>query len=116
MTLNMIIWSRLGFLVAVFVFGAAIACNMAFDHLYGKGYYSTHKWTIGIAMLIAAAPCWFVGDLLRRRNLQRVIDKATGREMVLDHSLHTCFFIPMHFWGPILLAIGAGLCAWEFVK
>jgi hypothetical protein len=112
----MIIWSRLGFLVAVFVFGAAIACNLAFDHLYGNGYYSTHKWTIGVAMLIAAAPSWFVGRALRGKSDQVVIDKETGKEFVLDRNSHSLFFVPMHFWGPILVVIGVGLCVWEFVK
>jgi hypothetical protein len=106
----------MGFLVAVFVFGAAIACNLAFDEMYGKGYYSTHKWTIGIALLIAAAPSWFVGNALRGGTDQVVIDKASGKEFVLDRNSHTLFFVPMHLWGPILLAIGAGLCVWEFVK
>ncbi|HWP47767.1 MAG TPA: hypothetical protein VNM22_11445 [Candidatus Limnocylindrales bacterium] len=44
----MIMWSGFGFLVVVFVFGAALLCNYVFDALWGKGYYLAHKWTIGV--------------------------------------------------------------------
>jgi drug/metabolite transporter (DMT)-like permease len=112
----MIIWSGLGFLVAVFVFGAALLCNFAFDAARGAGYYSAHKWTIGIAMFIAAALSWVVGSLLRKRTAQTVIDKTTGKEIVLDRANHRLFFIPMYYWGPILAVIGAVLWIAEFIQ
>ncbi len=112
----MIIWSGFGFLVAVFVFGAALLCNWVFDAVWGAGYYSTHKWTIGAAMFIAAALSWFVGNRLRKRAAQVVIDKETGREFSLDRATHRLFFIPMHYWGGILVAIGLVLCVMEFIK
>src|SRR5437773_1572280 len=109
----MIIWSGLGFLVAVFIFGAALICNFAFDALGGAGYYSGHKWTIGMAMFIAAVLSWVVGSLLRKRTARTVVDKETGKELVLDRATHRLFFIPMHLWGPILAAIGVVLCVME---
>jgi hypothetical protein len=112
----MIIWNGFGFLVVVFVFGAALLCNLAFDAVWGAGYYSAHKWTIGIAMFIAAALSWFVGGLLRKRSAQIVIDKATGKELVLDRASHALFFIPMHYWGGILAVIGVVLCVLEVIK
>jgi hypothetical protein len=112
----MIIWSGLGFLVAVFVFGAALLCNFAFDAVWGDGYYSAHKWTIGVAMFISAALSWVVSSLLRKRTAQTVNDKATGKEMVIDRATHRLFFIPMHYWGGILALIGVVLCVMEFIK
>ena len=112
----MIIWNGLGFLVAVFVFGAALLCNLAFDAIWGAGYYEAHKWTIGVVMFIAAAFSWVVGSFLRNRTAQTVIDKATGKEIILDRAAHRLFFIPMRYWGPILAVIGVVLCVMEFVK
>jgi hypothetical protein len=112
----MIIWNGWGFLVAVFVFGAALLCNLAFDAAWGDGYYSNHKWTIGVAMFIAAALSWVVGSRLRERTAQTVIDKATGQEMVLDRAKHGLFFIPMHYWGGILALIGVVLCVMEVIE
>ena len=112
----MIIWSGFGFLVAVIVFVFALLSNFAFDAIYGSGYYEAHHWTIGVAMFLAAVVCWFVGSSLRSRKPQIVIDKATGKEMALDRSKHTLFFIPMHLWAPVLVLIGVILCIMEFVK
>jgi len=67
-------------------------------------------------MFIAAALSWVVGSLLRKRTAQTVIDKATGKEMVLDRATHRLFFIPMHYWGGILVVIGLVLCVMEFIK
>ena len=67
-------------------------------------------------MFIAAALTWVVGSLLRKRTAQTVIDKATGKEMVLDRATHRLFFIPMHYWGGILVVIGLVLCVMEFIK
>ena len=112
----MIIWSGFGFLIAVFVFGAALLCNWTFDAVLGTGYYSAHQWTVGVALLIAAAPSWVAGNLLRKRTARTVIDKASGQEMLLDEANHRLFFIPMHYWGGILVAIGAVMFVMEFVK
>ena len=94
----MIIWSGAGFLVPVYVFGSALLCNFGFDGLWGAGYYSSHKWAVGVAMFLAAG-LTLATDL--------VLDKRTGRP--LNHSL---FFIPIFFWAPILAIIGM-LAAWR---
>jgi len=111
-----VFWSGYGLLVGVIVVGFALACNFAFDALLGAGYYEAHKWTIGVAMLLSAVVCWRLGMFLRNRNAQIVIDKATGKEMALDRSNHSLFFIPMHLWGPILAVIGVVLSIMDFVK
>jgi len=67
-------------------------------------------------MFIAAALSWVVGSLLTKRTARTVIDKATGKEMVLDQASHRLFFIPMHYWGGILVVIGLALCVMEFIK
>ena len=63
----MVVWSGLGFLVAVIVFVAALACNLGFDAALGQGFYKAHLWTVGVAMLLAAAIVWPLGIWLRRR-------------------------------------------------
>jgi hypothetical protein len=111
----MIIWRGFGFLIVVIVFGFALGCNFAFDAFFGKGYYETHKWTIGVAMLLSAAVCWILGTALRKRPAQIVIDKLTGREMAISRNRHCLFFIPMHLWAPILTFIACVLFVLEFV-
>lgn len=102
----MIIWSGLGFLVAVIVFAFSLALNLAFDAWWGAGYYVAHKWPFAISLFLSAVVCWFLGSALRNRTSQTVIDKVTGKELVLNRGNHSLFFIPMHIWAPILAVIG----------
>ena len=70
----MIIWSGLGFLVAVIIFGCSLALNFAFNAWLGDGYYDTHKWPFAISLFLSAIICWFLGSALRKRTSQTVID------------------------------------------
>ena len=112
----MIIWSGLGFLVAVIVFGCSLALNFAFNAWLGEGYYDTHKWPLAVSLFLSAIICWFLGSALRKRTSRTVIDKETGKETVLNRSNHSLFFIPMHIWAPILAAIGAVVLVMDLLK
>jgi hypothetical protein len=112
----MIIWTGLGFLVAVVVFCVSLAFNFVFNAWYGEGYYDTHKWPVAISLLVSAVICWFLGSSLGKRTTQTVIDKETGQEIVLNRSNHSLFFIPMHFWAPILAVIGVVMLVLDLAK
>ncbi len=110
----MIIWQGLGFLVAVIIFGCSLVANLIFNAKVGPGYYDHHKWPFAVSLLFSSAICWFLGDYLRKRSDRIVIDKQTGKELVLNQFRHTLFFIPMRWWGPILLVGALILFAIEF--
>jgi hypothetical protein len=112
----MVIWSGLGFLVVLIAIAAVLVCQLAFDAAFGPGYYAAHKWTIGVALLLAAPACWFAGRALRARGSQTVIDKASGQEIVLDRSKHTLFFAPMHWWGVGFAVGGLALIAVDLAR
>jgi hypothetical protein len=94
----MIIWSGFGFLPIVFlmIFG--------FGFSAGSNGPITDKalaYTFFLTGLATGALGWW----LRQRPAQIVIDKATGKEIVLRKS-HSMFFVPMFYWGPIFIAMG----------
>ncbi|MAE71948.1 MAG: hypothetical protein CME06_15965 [Gemmatimonadetes bacterium] len=102
----MIIWSRFGFLVAVFVFGCSIAANLITNSVTGgDAYWEAHQWPFGVSLFASAILCWGVGLLLSRRGSRTLIDSETG-EQVVDSPSHTLFFVKMHWWGPILAILG----------
>lgn len=111
-----IIWSGKGYLVFVIVFGCSLIANLISNAKVGPGYYNHHKWPLAISLLVSAAVCWPLGDYLRKRSDRVVIDKQTGREFVINQSRHTLFFIPMHWWAPILLVSALILFAIEFFR
>jgi hypothetical protein len=100
----MIIWSGLGFLVFVFAFGCSLAMNVFTNALLGNEYYQTHAWPLALAIAVAGALTWLVGNALNRRQGKVMIEKDTGRELLLRPN-HSLFFIRMHYWGPILIAL-----------
>jgi hypothetical protein len=112
----MLIWQGLGFLVAVIVFGCALAVNFITNAAVGDGYYEKHNWPMAVSLMLSAAICWFLGNHLRKRSDRVAIDKETGREFVVNQSRHTLFFIPMHYWSPILLVIAMIAIGREFLR
>lgn len=112
----MLVWTGYGILVPVTTFLSLVLTQLAVDKVFGPIYYSTHRWTIGVAMIPAAVLCWLLGTYFRNLSAKPVIDKKTGQEMPPRPIVHSFFFIPMHYCGIVLVLIAVGLCIAEFVK
>ncbi|HEY4416167.1 MAG TPA: hypothetical protein VGO57_10780 [Verrucomicrobiae bacterium] len=106
-----IIWTGKGYLVFVIVFVGSLLANFITDSKMGAGYYDHHKWPLAISLLVSALICGSLGDYLRKRSGRVVIDKETGRELVINESRPTLFWIPMHWWGAILFVVAVILLA-----
>lgn len=111
----MIIWTGYGFVVPVVVFLVALACNFGFDAALGKGYYESHWWTVGAALLGSAVLLFPFALWMQAREERGVVDKHTGEEFTIGRNNHSVFFIPLRFWIPLLVAIGVSLCLLELV-
>lgn len=105
----MVIWSGLGFLVAVITFGSCLLANFVLDAQFGEGYYSSHVWAVGAALLMGGIISSGIGFLLKGRSDRFVVDEATGERMVINNSSHSFFFIPMHWAGIVVAVIGVGV-------
>lgn len=111
----MIIWSRLGFLVAVFVFGCSLVADLMTNHFTGsEEYWNEHRWPFGVSLLVSASLSWVAGSRLARDRTRTLVDKETGEEVRVAPN-HTLFFIKMQLWGPILLVIGAIVIAMDLL-
>jgi hypothetical protein len=103
----MIIWRGWGFLVAVFIFGASLAMELVTEWMMGDDdFYQKEAWPLALAFVVAGVVTWFVGKWLNTRGGRVVIDEATGQKLTIGSS-HTFFFIPMHYWGVVLIALAA---------
>jgi len=101
----MMIWSGWGFLVAVIVFGASLAMELVTEALVGDDrFYQVQAWPLALALALSGVLIWGVGKYLHARGARVVIDKATGQELTIGGQ-HRFFFIPMHYWGPVLIAL-----------
>ena len=101
----MIIWSGWGFLVAVIVFGMSLAMEVVTEALAGDDrFYQAQAWPLALALALSGVIIWGLGRYLHARGARVVIDKATGQELTIGGQ-HRFFFIPMHHWGPVLIAL-----------
>ena len=102
----MIIWSGLGFLVAVITFGCLLLTEFATRAAFHDDhYYQAHGWTKLAAFLVAALIVWPLGRYLRAKPARVLVDPATGEQVVFKRN-HALFFIPMEYWAPILVVLG----------
>ena len=106
---QMFIWSGLGFLVAVITFGSCLLANVLLDAQFGEGYYSSHPWAIGAALIVGGTITAGLGFRLKGRSDRFVVDEETGERMVINQSNHSFFFVPMHWAGVIIAVIGIGV-------
>jgi len=105
----MVIWSGLGFLVAVITFGACLIANFVLDAQFGEGFYASHPWAIGAALFVGGIVSSGVGFMLKGRSDRFVVDEQTGERLVINSSNHSLFFVPMHWAGLIIAVIGVGV-------
>lgn len=101
----MIIWSRLGFLVAVITFLLLLIAEYVTEALFrDESYYQDHGWPKLLAFFLAGVVIWPLGTYLNRKPRKVMIEKETGKEVSM--SDHSFFFIRMEYWSPILFALG----------
>jgi ATP/ADP translocase len=102
----MIIWSGLGFLVAAIAFLLLLIAEYVTESLFGdEFYYQAHGWPKLLAFFLAGMVIWPLGKYLNSKQGKIMIEKETGKEVLIKPK-HSLFFIPMEYWGPILLALG----------
>ncbi|MGE5516172.1 MAG: hypothetical protein ACM31D_10165 [Bacteroidota bacterium] len=108
----MVIWQGLGILIPFVVVLMTQGLVALAEKLGGPGAYNANPlWGVA-AMGLSALVVTALGIYLRRRGARVVVDKETGQELVL-RSRHTLFFIPMEYWGAILVVGGI---AFKLVK
>jgi hypothetical protein len=97
----MIIWSGLGFLVAVIVFGCSLVMEFATESATkDEQFYQNSLWAFPLALLLSAAITFLADVALRSKSLG-------------DNSL---FFIPMRWWAPILAVIALATFGYKVVN
>jgi hypothetical protein len=105
----MVVWSGLGFLVAVITFGCCLLANFVLDAWLGEGFYSSHLWAVGSALFVGGTISSSVGLGIKGRSDRYAIDEETGERVIINRSSHTFFFVPMHWAGLIVAIIGVGV-------
>lgn len=102
----MIVWQGFGFLVGVVGLAVLAATQYAVNALTKNDlYYQAHGWPKLLGLWLTAAAIFGIARYFDSRPGKVVIEKDTGREIVLRQA-HSFFFIPMKYWTFVLLALG----------
>lgn len=110
----MMIWSGVGFFIAVFISLAYLFCKWLFDTFWAVGYYSAHSWTLGVTFILAAVlSLAFVYSLKKEAVLLFIARVTDSRPMYQAEISHKFFFVPVRYWPLILFLTGAGFCIRE---
>ena len=105
----MLIWSGLGILVPVIMGVCMLLTQLLVGAaLHDEKYYGTHAWPILVAMTTTASLVWLLNKRLSRQPGKRLVDPATGKDVLLQPR-HSLFFVPLRYWPPLILVIGVVL-------
>jgi membrane protein YqaA with SNARE-associated domain len=100
----MIIWRGLGILVPIIVgilsVFTAYVVNIAMKN---EDYSKWHYWPKALGAILAAVAVWFLGRYLNSRPGIVVVEKDTGKEIVLRKT-HDLFYLKFEYWCFVLLA------------
>jgi len=102
----MLVWKGWGLAIVGFIFLFVLPVEILVENYLGVGQYKALAWPIPLAILLSAIPTTFVGMKLNNKATRVLVDEETGErfEVKPDNSL---LWIPMQYWGIILIAISA---------
>ncbi len=108
------IWTGLGFLVAVITFCCLLASEYITEVLSKNDqYYQLHAWPKCIGFLLSGIILTSLGRYLHSKPTRTLIDPQTN-EVVLLRPSHTLFFVPMRYWGSALIVLS--VIVWLYDK
>lgn len=85
----MITWSGHGYLVAVITYGISLLTEVVTESAFAdEQYYQREAWPLALALFAAGSVLLPIG---------RRLNSADG------YGRHSLFFLPVQWWGPILL-------------
>jgi hypothetical protein len=107
----MIIWRGAGLIVVAIVFCCNLVVQLLCNKLSGTPtYWDSHAWPLAAGFTTSGIVLACVGALLERRPGRVLVDPATG-ERIVFRKPHDLFFVPMKYWGVILLVLASVVLA-----
>ncbi|WP_034950267.1 hypothetical protein [Erwinia oleae] len=113
----MIVWSGVGFFIAVLICAAYVLCKWLFDIIWVDGYFATHLWATGATFIVSAVLCTAFVYAIKQEKLLDYLAKVTqSQPMIAPEKTHKFFLIPVLYWPVILFLFGAGICIYDLMK
>ncbi len=104
----MIVWKGLGILVLIITIVMAIVMQLVVDQVWGVGTYKTATWPIPVAIALSGIIVGGLGYILNNKPGRVLVDPETNESIEFKKE-HSLFWIPMQYWGILLVLISAVL-------
>lgn len=109
----MIVYTGQGYLVFVFFVAPIVLIGALLFYGFGVDVLrSPSWWWLHLLMILGAILTSGFGWYGNRTKLVETFFEKSGPVRVL-HTRHTLYYIPMQYWGPIVLVIYFGLIAYR---
>ena len=102
----LLIWKGWGVVVIGIAFVALVVGVIISTQFNADARWS--DWILGLTAIAAGVGTWFLGKRMNRNAVRELVDPKTG-EAVTVRGGHSLFFIPVQWWGPVMVVIGAYL-------
>jgi hypothetical protein len=89
----------IGIAVLAVLIGAGVGAALGIEGQNGD-------YPVGLALLVAGVGTWFLGIRMNRNADRHLVDPATG-ETVIVRGGHDLFFVPVRWWGLVMIGAGA---------
>jgi len=101
----MIFYTGLGYLTFIFFMVPLIALGSILNWGFGIDVLRANSWwPLHSLMILGAILTFAIGAYLNRNKVEETIYEKSGPMTVL-RTKHTLYWIPMEYWGPIILVV-----------
>lgn len=97
-----------GWIVLPLVFAVSLATELLTETITGDDTYYQNAdppFHLRLSSLEPSAGRWDAARMKASRPLRQSKPKKSGEEVVIELKTHTCMFIRLEFWGPILCCV-----------
>ena len=109
----LLIWRGWGILVIPIVavaFFASMFLGVALEPL-GLAHNWAYAAGLALGAIVSALSIWFLAKSLSGKVVRRLIDPATGKDVLIRRSAGSLFFIPTSYWAYIVAVLGLLMAA-----
>jgi len=101
-----LLWKGWGIVTPLVPLATALAVDAAVTPWFGAGYFWEGDWPLPVALALAALIVFVMGHKINSRPGRILIDPLTDETVELK-TVHSLYYIPMQYWGVIILLAAA---------
>ena len=100
----MVVWKGWGILALIIPLLISLTVGSIIDAQYGEEFYKNSSWAMPLVLVLSSIVVFVVGYKINNKPGKIVIDPENNEQIELK-TTHTMFWIPLQYWGIIILAI-----------